>query len=270
MTRATAALAIATVFALGSAAAAQPVIGNDCLLEPQSTARLGAAARGVIRTIAVDRGDTVTKGDILVELERSEEESRRNLARLAAENETAIALAEKKVEVAEAKLQRAASLGRKNIVSKGEVEEAQLEAEAARLERLGALIERDRAREELRGAEAALERKTVRAPFDGVVVRRLLAEGELYNEQDPILILARIDPLYAETYLPTADMARIRLGMSAEVRLESGDIAPGRVTVIDPLLDAATGTFGVRLEVPNPDGVILAGQRCEVRFMEQP
>lgn len=243
----------------GGTAAAQAA---DCILNPHSIARLGAPAKGMIESIMVERGDRVAEGDVLVRLESSSEENVERLARMKAENETAIELARKRAEVAEAKADRLTQLGKQRITAKGDVEEAVLEAEAARLQEEQARIDKAVAQGEAEGAASALRRKTVRAPFAGVITERRLSPGELYNEQEPILVLARTDPLYAETYLPSSALKDVRPGMQVRLELETGGTATGTVTVIDPVLDSATGTFGVRIEVPNPDNKILAGQRC--------
>jgi len=249
-------------------AIASPALSAECILNPHSVAKLGAAAKGVIAFIDVERGERVQKGQVLVRLEASYEENLQRLARMRAENDTAVRLAEKKAEVAEAKAARLTTLGEQKITTIGEVEEAILEAEAARLQKEQAELDQSMAAEEMTGAAAALERKTVRAPFGGVVTERLLSEGELYNEQQPILVLARTDPLYAETYLPAAALADVKTGIETWIELETGGTAPAVVTVIDPVLDAATGTFGIRLEVSNPNNKIFAGQSCQVKFGE--
>jgi RND family efflux transporter MFP subunit len=244
----------------------QPTWAADCIVNAHSTARVGAASKGVIADIAVERGDRVVLGQVVAELESSEEQSRKSLAELKASNETPILAARKRAEAAEAKAQRMITLNDRKIISTSELEVAVLEAQTARLEEQQAVLERAIAAEEVRTATAARERKVVHAPFDGVVTARLLSRGELYNEQDPILVIARIDPLHVETFLPVSERGTVRTGQTVWVEMETGSRVEGKVKVIDPVLDAATGTFGVRIEVPNPDLSILVGQRCTTNF----
>lgn len=259
-------LSLATAALLLSGVPTLATISSDCIIVPHSTAKLGAAARGIIRTITVDRGDRIKQGEVLARLEDSEERSLEHLARIQVDDETSITLAEKRIEVAESQAKRLTQLSDKSLIAKGDAESAELEAATARLQLKRAKVERELAQERLRGAQAAIERKTVRAPFDGVVVRRVLSPGELYNEQDPILVIARTDPLYVETYLPAANLPDLRWGIAAQVTPETGQRFSAKVTVIDTVLDSATGTFGVRLEVPNSDHAIRAGQRCRLSF----
>lgn len=252
--------------ALCAPAQADPLVGHDCILAPHAVSRLGAAAQGLIAEIRADRGDRVRRGDVLLRLESTEEESRRALARLEAESGIAVDLAERRIAVTEMQANRAAELGRRKVMPLSDVEDATLAAETARLDRDRALLDQARAREELAGAEAAVERKTVRAPFDGVVVERRATLGEMYNQTDPLFVIAGTDPLYAETYLPARAFSRIAQDMEARIDLEDGSSVRGRVILRDPVLDPATGTFGIRLAIPNPDGTILSGLSCEVHF----
>jgi RND family efflux transporter MFP subunit len=252
--------------ALAIAALPSTAIAADCIVNAHSIAKLGASEKGIIAAIQVDRSDHVKAGQIVAELDASQEEKRLALAELRATNTTAIDTARKKAETAEQRVKRLTRLSERNFSSQAELDEAILEAETARLEEQEAILDKEIASLEVDTVKAAIERKKIRAPFDGVVMAKMVSRGELYNEQNPILTLARIDPLYVETYLPLEDLAKVEIGATAPITLETGERVEGTITVRDAVLDAATGTFGVRLEVPNPDGAILAGQRCEVVF----
>jgi multidrug efflux pump subunit AcrA (membrane-fusion protein) len=121
---------------------------------------------------------------------------------------------------------------------------------------------------EIPRAEEVLKQRTLRSPIDGVVVERLLVPGEYQNEQTPILNLAQIDPLHVEVFVSTSYYGRIPIGSKAEVRPEQpvGGVHTAVVTVVDRVLDAASGTFGVRLVLPNPDLLLPAGIPCKVVF----
>lgn len=256
------AVVCALLATLGGPLAAQD--SSDCLVRAQEVARIGAATRGVLRDIHVDRADRVQRGDVLAELEASAEESQVALARLKLGSDIAVRLARAKAETAELRAERLTRLLRQNLVPRTEQEEAVLAARTARLEEEQAQLDLKVAEVELAAAQAALERKRIRAPFDGVVTDRLMSVGELYNEQDPVLVVARVDPLVVDSYLPGTARGQVSPGMAARLVLESGQAVTAVVGVIDPVLDAATGTFGIRLDLPNPDGLILAGQSCRL------
>lgn len=114
-------------------------------------------------------------------------------------------------------------------------------------------------------AEVAL--RTIKSPINGVVVERFMHPGE-FPKQEKILKLAQIDPLRVEVYAPVAMLGKVAVGMTVYVKPESpvtGEYA-AKVTVVDRVVDAASGTFGVRLELPNHNLKLPAGLKCTIRF----
>jgi multidrug efflux pump subunit AcrA (membrane-fusion protein) len=123
---------------------------------------------------------------------------------------------------------------------------------------------------ELQRAIAELELRTIRSPITGVVRERLLSKGE-FAKQNPILRLAQIDPLRVEVFAPVSMLGEITVGMTAQVMPESPvkGTYSARVTIVDQVVDAASGTFGVRLELPNAEYRLPAGLKCKVRFLKE-
>lgn len=120
---------------------------------------------------------------------------------------------------------------------------------------------------ELQRTSAEVALRTIKSPVNGVVVERFMHPGE-FPKQEKILKLAQIDPLRVEVYVPVAMLGKIAVGRTAYVKPESpvtGEYA-AKVTVVDRVIDAASGTFGVRLELPNHDLKLPAGLKCTVRF----
>jgi multidrug efflux pump subunit AcrA (membrane-fusion protein) len=161
-------------------------------------------------------------------------------------------------------------MSKRQTVSKHELDEAQTEkflAELARMEmqeklRLAAL--------EYKRAQAALGLRTIKSPLTGVVVERLASAGDYRNNLDPkIFKIAQIHPLRVEVFVPVAMLGSISVGMRAEVIPEAPQDRPrtAEVTVVDRVVDAASGTFAVRLELPNPKYQLQAGLKCKIRFL---
>ena len=123
---------------------------------------------------------------------------------------------------------------------------------------------------ELQRATEVLERLTIRSPIDGVVVERFLAPGEFVEEQ-PILKIAQIHPLNVEIIAPVDLFGSIKVGVKGEVRPEApvGGLYTAKVKIVDQVIDAASGTFGVRLELSNPEYRLPAGLKCKVIFPNQ-
>lgn len=120
---------------------------------------------------------------------------------------------------------------------------------------------------ELQRTSAEVALRTIKSPINGVVVERFMHPGE-FPKQEKILKIAQIDPLRVEVYAPVALLGKISVGSAAHVKPESpvtGEY-PAKVTVVDRVVDAASGTFGVRLELPNHDLKLPAGLKCTVRF----
>ena len=120
---------------------------------------------------------------------------------------------------------------------------------------------------EVQRATAELALRTLRSPINGVVMQRLLTPGE-FAKQSPVLKLAQIHPLRVEVFAPVSMLGRIKVGMRADVIPEApvGGSYPAVVSVVDRVVDAASSTFGVRLDLPNPEYRLPAGLKCKVRF----
>lgn len=243
----------------------------DCVVTPSATADVSSAVPGVLETVHVDRSDIVEAGQVVAQLDSGVERASVALARTKAELETTINLARVNVKFDERRRQRVTSLHHKKVASYHDKDEAEREAarsawklqEANDLHRLRQL--------ELTRAEEVLKQKTVQTPIDGVVVQRLKSAGE-YVEDQPILRIAQLDPLHVEAIVPMELFGQIRAGMPADVvpEIVAEKAHRATVTVVDRMGDAASGTFGVRLTLPNPDHELPAGLKCSVTFLSAP
>jgi len=120
---------------------------------------------------------------------------------------------------------------------------------------------------ELQRTSAEVALRTIRSPVNGVVMERFMHPGE-FPKQEKILKIAQIDPLRVEVYAPVSMLGKIAVGQTAWVKPEApvtGEFA-ARVTVVDRVVDAASGTLGVRLELPNHNLKLPAGLKCTIRF----
>ncbi|MCH8861053.1 MAG: efflux RND transporter periplasmic adaptor subunit [Proteobacteria bacterium] len=112
------------------------------------------------------------------------------------------------------------------------------------------------------------KRRTIRSPVDGVITARMLAAGEFVYEQSPILEIAEINPLFVETFLPIDLYQHVR-GKETATVVPAAPVSgrfEAKISVVDQVFDAASGTFGVRLLLDNPDGALPAGVPCRVYF----
>ena len=130
--------------------------------------------------------------------------------------------------------------------------------------------EREQAAYEQRHAQDILNRRTLRSPFNGIVLDRMLNPGDLAESgtgRKPILKLVQVEPLRVEVVLPMAAWGKVKPRSTANVTAEGiAGALPATVTVVDSVFDSASGTFGVRLELPNAGGKVPAGIRCKIDF----
>jgi RND family efflux transporter MFP subunit len=239
----------------------------ECLIYPEATVALAPPVEGVLDKVLVDRGDLVQAGQVVATLEASVERATLRHARARSEREAALRSSQARVEFGDRRYLRTLEMYRKELIPLKEMDEAETAKVLAEFERLEAQEENRLAKLELERAQAILDLRTIRSPLSGVVVERLLNGGE-FTKQTPIVRLAQIDPLRVEVIVPVALFGRVRVGMTADVMPEApvGGVWPATVTVVDRVIDAASGTFGVRLALPNPDYRLPAGLKCKVRF----
>lgn len=262
-------LSAVAVRAEGEGGATKPE-AYPCVIEARQKIKVSASVTGVIEKVFVDRGDRVKAGDPLVELESSVERAQVDLAEGRARNGEAVHLAEAKVEATRKILDRFDKLRRINgtSVTAAKFEEVELDARLAEINLRDARSTFELSGIEAERARAQLRQRRIVSPVDGVVVERLMAPGEYRNEQSQILTLVAVDPLHVEVFLPVALYARVKAGSTAVVMPAApiGGEHEAKVKVVDSVIDAPSGTFGVRLELPNPAMAIPAGLRCTVRF----
>jgi RND family efflux transporter MFP subunit len=243
MNRQLAGLAGAFLFSLNSLAQSKPDSGAlECLLEPSIVANVGSPVDGVLESVAVDRGDAVRKGQVVATLQSGVEAA-------------SVKLSEARVEFGKRKVERNEVLYQKQLISAHERDEMVTEA---RLHE-----------EELKRNREILRQRTIVSPLDGVVVERRLAPGEfIRTDKSVVLRLARINPLHVEVIAPASLFGAVRVGMTGSVSI--APFFPGtyraKVVAVDRVIDAASGTVGVRLELPNPGNRIPAGLKCSVMF----
>lgn len=212
----------------------------DCMIEPHRVADVASATTGVIKTIKVERGDVVKKGDILAVLENGVERAN-------------VKLAAAKLKFARENYARMAALYKKKVVSLQEKDKSRTELQVAILE--------------LRRAKEMLKKRTIISPLSGIVVQLYISPGEI-TDQQKVLKIASINPLKIEVVAPIKLLENMRVGMYAHIWPEGPDKRPyvAKVTIVDRVVDAASGTFGVRLALPNPQYKIPAGVKCVAEF----
>lgn len=239
----------------------------DCLIEPYVTVAVTAPVEAVVERMEVERGDLVRKGQVLAVLESSVERATLAIARARAAAESAIKSSQVRLEYGNKKVASSEELLQQGGISIREVDEARAQRDLSEISLLEAHENKRQAELDVQRSEAALALRTVTSPIDGVVTERLLSPTEM-AKQAPVVKVAQLDPLRVEVFVPVALLGKIAIGMAAEVLPEAPveGVYPAQVTVVDRVVDAASGTFGVRLELPNPGNRLPAGLKCKVHL----
>lgn len=211
----------------------------SCLLEPSQQVDISSQAPGVVNVVHMERGDQVRKGQKLLELD-------------SAIQNAAYVTAKARASFAKRKVARNKNLLEKKLLSDLERDELLTEAELAKLM--------------LKEAQALVKQRTVYSPINGVVVQKNISVGE-YVGSEPVAKLVALDPLYVEVIMKSDVYGSLVNGMTVEVQPErDGRRYEGKIKIVDKIIDAASGTFGVRIELPNPDFILPAGLKCQAFF----
>jgi RND family efflux transporter MFP subunit len=253
---------VAVSFLVPLGAAAQAL---GCLIEPFRVSDVGSPVIGVIGSTLVERGDRVTAGQVLATLRAEVERQSVAVASSKAQAIGELQAAEANAELARQKLARALDLANQQFISSQALEQARAEAKVAENRLAQAREQRNVFVREHALAQAQLGLRTIRSPLAGVVVDRYLSAGERVEEK-PIYRIAVVHPLRVEVVLPAVHFPAVRHGMQATVTPDfpGASARPARVTLVDRVIDGASNTFRVRLELPNPDQALPAGLRCKV------
>jgi len=203
---------------------------------------LGAELPGTVREITFDSGAWVKQGTVLVRLDTSTEEAQLVAARADAT-------------LARLSLERARSLRQSDVNTPADLEGAE-----ARAAQAGAAVA---------GLEAAIAKKTIRAPFTGRIAIRQVEVGQVVTPGTPVASLQSVDPTFVDFWLPQQALSTLKVGQ--QVRLQSdtwpGSTWEGTLTTINPEIDAATRNVRLRATFPNADGRLRPGMFASVEVL---
>jgi membrane fusion protein, heavy metal efflux system len=239
-----------------------------CLIEPQRVAEVGAPGAGIVEEVLVERGHEVRRGQSLVLLRSEVEKANVDSARQRAASEAEIAAMAASRDVARIKMRRVHELLSLGFASQIELDTARGEYEVADQRLAQARESQVVATRELQSAEAQLRQRNVKAPFDGVVIDRLTQPGERADGK-ALVRLAMLNPLKVEVIVPASMYGQLKPGQLVPIIPEftGAESMQAQVQQIDRLIDAASGTFRIRLSLPNPKREVPAGVRCKAQLV---
>lgn len=265
--------AVAMLATVARAAAAGAVEQRfDCVIDPSETAKLGSPVAGILAEVLVDRGDLVTQGQAVAQLESTVEAATVAYDRFRAESTARIDAQKQRLDLANARMDRGNQLIGRGDISKDKFQEESADAAIAKADLVREQQDQKLAQLDLARSQATLDQRTIRSPMSGVVTEKKLSAGEFINQEGYVVAVARLDPLHVETYLPVATYGQVRVGTRGIVYPDPpiGGRYSSAVIVVDHVFDPSSGTYGVRLELPNPGDKLPGGMRCKVGFQITP
>ncbi|MCV6621757.1 MAG: efflux RND transporter periplasmic adaptor subunit [Cellvibrionaceae bacterium] len=240
----------------------------DCMLEPSLISDIGSPVPGVLDKITVDRGQAVSKGQVIAKLESSVEKKAMQLKKFQANSKTSMSLHQLMSEFGHRTDQRNSVLASTSAISEQDLDQIRTDSKIAQLRLKQEKENYQLAQLEYDQAKAIVDRKTVLSPIDGVVMERYKSVGEFVDE-NPIVRVAQLNPLHVQAILPVELMGRLAIGQVASVGLSVDDYQPNyeaQISLVDRVADAPSSTFSVRLSLQNDELTIPAGVRCRVKF----
>jgi RND family efflux transporter MFP subunit len=239
----------------------------DGLIEPHIVVEVGSEVPGIIHRTELERGDMVQAGQVAAALRSGVEQANLELAKTRAHMESQIKVKQAALAFAQRNSERVKELFDVKAMPFQKWDEVETQRIMAENELAQAREQKQLYELEYRQAAEILKRKTILSPVSGVVIERYLSAGE-YVEDKPIYKIAQIDPLNVEVVIPVSHLGFINVGMTGIVKPEDPftETFEATVVVVDKVVDAASGTFGVRLEMPNPEYAITPGLKCRVFF----
>lgn len=238
-----------------------------CLIEPERVVDVGSPVIGVIQAMAVERGAPVRRGQVLATLRADVERASFGAASLRADAEAEVQGAATSAAFNKERALRAEELFGQNFISQQALQQARTESQLAEQKLSQAIEQRRVSKQERDVAAAQLSQRTIRSPIDGVVAERYLSAGERVDDK-PLLRIAKVNPLRVQLVVPIALYGQMQLGSLASVQpdLPGAKTRSARVTLVDKVVDPASNTFRVHLELPNADLALPAGLRCKAEF----
>jgi membrane fusion protein (multidrug efflux system) len=211
----------ASLSAVGSVAAVQGVT-------------VSADLPGTVERIFFESGQSTRAGDVLVEINTRQE--RAQLAAVEADRD-----------LARLNFDRMQGLLNERVISKAEFDTATTQQKQTEA-RVGEI-------------RAAIERKTIRAPFAGILGIRQVNLGQYLKDGEAVVVLQSLNPIYVNFDVPQQTAAQVKVGRAVRIMANDivGDTRTGRVTAIDSVVNSATRNVQVQATLENRDGKLRPG-----------
>ena len=213
------------------------VIGT---MEAVQGVMISADLPGSVTKINFHSGESVNQGDVLIELDTRQE--RAQLAALEAQRELAG-------------------------VNYGRMEQLVKEGVISKMEYDRATADQKQTTANVGEIRATIERKTIRAPFSGVLGIRKVNLGQYLAAGNPVVQLQALNPIYVNFGVPQQAIGQVKIGRNLHITTENlaGQVFTGKVTAFDSVVDESTRNVQVQATLPNPQGKLQPGMFVQVQ-----
>jgi len=220
----------------------QPYLNSVGSLKAAAGIDVSNEVAGKVKAIHFKSSDSVRQGQLLIELDSSIDDA--ELKGLQADKQ-----------LAQIRFDRSAKLIVKQFASKSDHD-----LNRALLYQAKALVS---------AKQAVIDKKRIRAPFNGELGIRLVDLGQYLPAGSPIAPLQALSPIYVDFAVPEAYLAKLQLGQSLNLSVQAypGRVFNGEISAINPQIEESTRTVKVRATLSNPDQVLRPGMFAEIRVI---
>jgi RND family efflux transporter MFP subunit len=238
-------------------------------LKPKESVDVTSKITGRVEKLTVQVGDYVKRGDLIASLDDAELEQqvRRAEAALGVVRAT---LQQREAELSNAKadLDRAKQLTQGGLISRQEYDTKLTSFRVVQSQIALAQAQREQAEAELRELKIQLEQMKIQSPISGYIAQRYVDSGAVISPSTPIARVVNLSTMVTLANVPEGDISRLRIGNRAIVTVDAYGEKPfeGRIARISPVLDAATRTALVEVEIPNSNAALKAEMFARVKL----
>jgi membrane fusion protein (multidrug efflux system) len=232
-----------TLSAIGTVAAVQGVT-------------VSADLAGIVTQIAFESGAAVHEGDLLVQLDTKQEQAQM------AQQQARLAAVEAARELARLNFERMQGLVNDGAITRAEYDQAVAQQKQT-------VAEQTQTEAQIEEIRATIARKTIRAPFAGILGLRQVNLGQYLSSGDPIVPLQSLDPTYVNFGVPQQDSGQVRVGQTVRITTESmaGVTYTGRVSAMNSIVDEATRNIQIQATLANPHGKLRPGMFVQTEIL---
>ncbi|MEO6758509.1 MAG: efflux RND transporter periplasmic adaptor subunit [Saprospiraceae bacterium] len=189
---------------------------------------------GIVAKINFESGQSVKQGDLLVQIDTSQEEAQARSA-------------DAQMRLAQANLQRQENLLKSRVSSQSDYDSARAQF--------------DEATARVQEMKASIDKKTIRAPFTGVLGIRMVNLGQYLESGAKVAPLQALDPIYVNFWMPQQSLGKINVGQGVAVTADGlpGKTFSGKINAIDSVVDEATRNVRVQATFTNTEGQLRPG-----------